>query len=203
MTKLESRMTNGITNALLRTLVHSYLLLLDAFPKATTAKILVVASLVAVQSLLAQEGYKLSDLKTVDGHAYRRVTVTEKSSDGITIRHKSGVARLAWSEAPAQTQRLLGYDAAAEAAAQQKAAAATAKLEEKVKRAAARLSPQEGKSLLSKFVVYPSNNKAWRLTFSDPWTVSISYTYTNASDVVSDWRHRADARRPAKRCVSS
>jgi hypothetical protein len=85
---------------------------------------------------------------------------------------------LAWSEVPAETQRLLGYDAAAEAAAQQKAAAAAAELEQKVKSAAVRLSSQEVKSLLSKFVVHPSNNKAWRLTFSDPWTVSISYTYT-------------------------
>ena len=145
---------------------------------STASKVILLASLVLVRALAAQQPYKLGELKTVDGHEYHGVTVTEKSTEGIAIRHKSGVARLPWNEVPLETQRLLGYDAAAEAAAQQKAAAETATMQAKVKEAAARLSPQRLKSLLAKFVVYPSNNKAWKLALTDPWTVNISFTYT-------------------------
>jgi hypothetical protein len=144
---------------------------------AIASKLTLVASLLLVHVVAAQV-YKLGDLKTVDGHDYHGVTVTEKSAEGIAVIHDSGVARLRWSEVPAETQRLLGYDATAETAAQQKAAAEAAAAQAKIKEAAARLSPQQLKSLLAKFVVYPSNNKAWQLTFTDPWTVTISFKYT-------------------------
>lgn len=138
----------------------------------------ILASVILLQTLAAQQAFKVGDLKTLDGQEYHGVTITAKSREGITIIHDSGVARLPWSQVPAEAQRLLGYDAAAEAAAQQKAAAEAAEAEAKVKAAAARLSPPQLRSLLANFVVYASDNKAWRLTFTDPWTASITFTYT-------------------------
>jgi hypothetical protein len=141
-------------------------------------RITLLASLPLAGVLAAELPYKLGDFKTVDGHEYHGVVVTEKTATGITIKHASGAGRFAWSEVPAETQRLLGYDPAAEAAAAQKAAAELAQAQARVNAAAARLSPPQLKSLLSKFAVSPINNKAWRLAFVDPSTVTISFSYT-------------------------
>jgi hypothetical protein len=144
----------------------------------------------ALPHVIASElPYNLGDFKTVNGHEYHRVVVTEKTATGITIKHASGAGRFAWSEVPAETQRLLGYDPAAEAAAAQKAAAELAQAQarvnaelaqaqERVNAAAARLSAPQLKSLLSKLTVSPADKKAWRLVFVDPSTVTISFSYT-------------------------
>src|SRR4029077_12911603 len=141
-------------------------------------RITLLASLPLAGVLAAELPYKLGDFKTIDGHEYHGVVVTEKTATGITIKHASGAGRFAWSEVPAETQRLLGYDPAAEAAAAQKAAAELAQAQARVNAAAARLSPPQLKSLLSKFAISPTNNQAWRLAFVDPTTVTISFSYT-------------------------
>lgn len=138
----------------------------------------VLACFLVVRTLCAQQPPKLGDLKTVDGHEYRDVTVTEKTTDGIAITHDSGVARLRWNEVSAETQRLLGYNAAADAAAKQRVAGEAAAMHAKVKQAAVRLSRQQLKSMLTRVSAHPAENKAWKLTFTDPWTVAISFTYT-------------------------
>lgn len=83
---------------------------MPALRTSTAAKVILMASLVLVPALAAQQPYKLGELKTVGGHEYHDVTVTEKSAEGIAVRHKSGVVRLPWNEVPAETQRLLGHD---------------------------------------------------------------------------------------------
>jgi len=122
--------------------------------------------------------YNPGDFKTVDGHEYHGPVVTEKTATGITIKHASGAGRFAWSEVPAETQRLLGYDPTAEAAAAQRAAAEFDQTQARVNAAAARLWAPQLKSLLSKFVVTATDSKAWRLMFVDPSTVTISFSYT-------------------------
>ena len=149
-------------------------------PRATiiALRITLLASVPLAGVLAAELPYKLGDFKTVDGHEYHGVVVTEKTATGITIKHASGAGRFAWSDVPAETQLLLGYDPAAEAAAAQKAVAELAQTQARVNAAAGRLSPPQLKSVLSKFAISPIDNKAWRLAFVDPSTVTISFSYT-------------------------
>lgn len=121
--------------------------------------------------------FKLGNLKTTDGEEYHDVTITQKTSAGISITHDSGIGKITWDKIPAETQLLLGYDAAAEAAARKKAEAEFAAAQAKLREAAAQLPPKELKSILSKFTVSPTNAKAWRLTFSDPTTATVSFSY--------------------------
>jgi hypothetical protein len=104
--------------------------LMHGLHTSTAPTLILLTSLIVASALCAEQSYKLDELKTANGHEYHRVTITERNADGITIRHASGMARLWWNEIPAETQRLLGYDAAAEAVAK---AAQTARFEVELK----------------------------------------------------------------------
>jgi hypothetical protein len=50
----------------------------------------------------------LPKLVTVSGAEYQNVTVTQKQPDGIRIMHANGVARIKYTELPAEVQSALG-----------------------------------------------------------------------------------------------
>ena len=144
----------------------------------TTFKITFFLTIALFDALAVELPYQLGDLKTLDGEEYHQVVVTQNSSAGIAVTHDSGIRNFTWDKLPTETQRLLGYNAVAEADARKKLEAELATAQAKLKEAAARLSPQQLKAALSQFTVSPANANAWRLTFSDPVTATISFSYT-------------------------
>ncbi len=126
--------------------------------------------------------FKLGNLKTTDGEEYHDVIITQKTAAGISVTHDSGIGNITWAKIPTETQLILGYDAAAEAATRKKADAEFLAAQKKLREAAAQLPAKELKSILSKFTLSPANTKAWRLTFSDPITAAVSLSYVTPGE---------------------
>lgn len=76
------------------------------------------------------------DLKTIDGKEYKHVTVNRVEPDGIIITHRSGVAKIPFTELPEDVQERFGYDASKVEA--EKAAARAAEAKQIEERRAAR-----------------------------------------------------------------
>jgi hypothetical protein len=127
-------------------------------------------------SLYAQDAATSTSWTSVDGRAIQakfvkldgESVVIDKNGKEITIPF----AKLS-SASIAQAKKISAASVAKEKKLVAELAAAQAKLSE----AAARLSPQQLKSALSKFTVSPTNAKGWRLTFTDASIATVSFSY--------------------------
>jgi hypothetical protein len=72
----------------------------------TTVKTLTLLA-VCVTSLALAE-----DFKTINGKEYKNATVTRVESDGVVLKHKSGVSKVYFPDLPKEVQERFHYDSA-------------------------------------------------------------------------------------------
>ena len=73
------------------------------------------------------------DFKTVNGKEYKDATVSRVEPDGITVKTKSGISKVYFTELPKDVQGQFHYDPAQAAAAQAAAAQQTEQLNKQLR----------------------------------------------------------------------
>jgi hypothetical protein len=65
----------------------------------------------AISAALSASLALADDFKTINGKEYKNATVSHVEPDGITIKTKSGISKIYFTELPKDVQLRFGYDA--------------------------------------------------------------------------------------------